>query len=619
MSVTKLIMTVLVIMPLSLSNANIAVQSDWSAGDGIPGPICEWGNEFYQSSCIDWSDFPGSLLLSEDIQEYTVEVHFKGATSVYSEDINGDGYMDILGAARYGDNNIVWWENSDTSPGIYWVAHTIAGDLAGTESVYSEDIDGDGDMDVLGAYSSSIAWWENIDGSGASWTKHIVAGYFINAKFVYSEDIDADGDMDVLGASSDANDIAWWDNIDGSGTSWTEHIVEGDFIGAACVHSQDMDNDGDMDILGAAFTINEISWWENSDTGAGIYWIEHVISDECLGAHCVYSQDIDSDGDMAFGIYASCNNEITWWENIDGSGTSWAEYIVDGDFTGAASVYSEDMDNDGDMDILGAAFSNGGIIAWWDNSDTSPGMIWVKHTVDRDFAGAVSIYSEDINCDGNMDILGAALSDNDITWWDLNGYYTVGTLESSILEIDWPVDNSIEWGEISWLGEEPSNTELSFLVRASDDPGNLGSWSDTIIVSGTNLAGLLGEYDRYLQYMAILETCDSIITPILDEINITWDFLGIEGTTEPIPAETELLPFSPNPTSAPYVRFGLPEYASVRISIFDLSGRLVSEIHGDEYSPGFHYVPLRDLSPGIYFCRMISRDFIATHRFVVIE
>jgi hypothetical protein len=46
---------------------------------------------------------------------------------------------------------------------------------------------------------------------------------------------------------------------------------------------------------------------------------------------------------------------------------------------------------------------------------------------------------------------------------------------------------------------------------------------------------------------------------------------------------------------------------------------MVSEIHGDEYSPGFHDVLLGELTPGIYFCRMISGDFTATQRFVVIE
>ncbi len=294
------------------------------------------------------------------------------------------------------------------------------------------------------------------------------------------------------------------------------------------------------------------------------------------------------------------------------------EYTIEGIYEAASSVYSEDIDGDGDMDILGAAMADCDI-TWWENIDGS-GTSWTEHIVDEDFNGARFVFSEDINNDGSMDILGAAFIDDVITWWDLNGYSPVGTLESSIFEIGWPVDYSIEWGAISWLGTEPSSTELAFLVRASNDPDNMGSWSDTITVSGTSLAGLLGEYDGYLQYMAILETGESDTTSILDEITIDWGMVGIDDTDEPIPPGTELLPIIPNPVKGiPVIRFGLPEPASVKISIFDLSGRSVSEIHGDEYFQGYHDVLLGDLPPGIYFCRMISDDFTATQRFVVIE
>jgi len=67
------------------------------------------------------------------------------------------------------------------------------------------------------------------------------------------------------------------------------------------------------------------------------------------------------------------------------------------------------------------------------------------------------------------------------------------------------------------------------------------------------------------------------------------------------------------------IRFGLHEPALVDIVVFDLTGRLVSDVHGDEYSGGYHDVLIDDLSPGIYFCRMVAGEFMATQRFVVIE
>lgn len=114
--------------------ADSAVQTDWSGGDGIPGPVLEWGNEFYQSSFINWSYYPGSIRLLHSIMEHTVDGDFDGAYSVNSADIDGDGDMDILGAARIADE-ITWWENID-GLGTSWGKHTVDGSFDCARSVY---------------------------------------------------------------------------------------------------------------------------------------------------------------------------------------------------------------------------------------------------------------------------------------------------------------------------------------------------------------------------------------------------------------------------------------------------------------------------------------------------
>ncbi len=596
-----------------------AFQGDWSGGDGVLGPVWEWYTEYYQSSCINSSGYPGYLHL-EGILEFTIDEEFEYVNSIYPVDIDGDGDMDVLGSA-YGDDEIAWWENVDEELGITWTKHSIDNDFDGARSVYSADINADGYMDVLGAswIDGDITWWESIDGSGINWTEHIIDGEFTYAESAYPADVDGDGDLDVLGAAYWTNLIVWWENVDGIGTTWIEHTIDEDFECAISIHSEDMDNDNDMDVLGAACADGLVSWWENVD-GIGTTWTEHTIAVDFDGVRSVYSKDIDGDGDMDALGAANSDAFIKWWENANGVGTSWIEHTIDSDYDGAKFAYATDFNGDGYLDILAAVYYwYDGEITWWENVDGS-GTSWIKHIVGQNLDYPSSVYAADVDGDSDLDVIGAVFKDNEIIWWKLDPYSSLGTLESSILHIPWQTDDSIEWGNISWEGTEPPATEISFLVRASDNPSNMGPWSDTLTVSGTNLSGILGEYDNNLQYKVIFETSDPYTTPILDEITVEWIYLGIGNMSEQVPMVTNLFPILPNPSSgSPIIRFALPETANVDIYVFDFSGRLVSEIHGDEYSIGFHEVLLGDFSPGIYFCRMISGEFAATQRFVVIE
>ena len=79
---------------------------------------------------------------------------------------------------------------------------------------------------------------------------------------MYAADLDGDGDVDVLGTAWNADDIAWWEN-DGD-EDFTAHTLDGDFDAAAWVYATDMDGDGDVDILGVAeYDDDNLVWWEN--------------------------------------------------------------------------------------------------------------------------------------------------------------------------------------------------------------------------------------------------------------------------------------------------------------------------------------------------------------------
>jgi len=565
-----LVVSLLILAPFE-AYSGTAAQTDWSGGDGIWGPVTDWGNEFYMDTDIECYHTPSDLILQKTIAliplEHTVDGDFVGAFSVHAEDVNGDGCMDVLGAAVV-DHDIIWWENMDGS-GTSWTEHIVDDNFVGVHQVHSADINGDGYIDVLGAAANDddITWWENIDGSGTSWTEHTVDGDFDVACSVYGADVNGDGYMDILGTAYSANEITWWENIDGSGTSWTEHIVNGSFFGARFVHAADVNGDGYMDVLGAAMEADDITWWENID-GSGTSWTEHTVDGNFDCAYSVYSADVNGDGHIDILGAANYADDITWWENVDGSGTSWTEHTVEGDFDGAFSVYAEDVNGDGYMDVLGAArWSND--ITWWENMDGS-GTSWTEHTVNGDFNGALSVYSSDVDGDGWLDVLGAAYTANEITWWDLHEYLPGGSLESSVLD----VQESPDWQTLLWVCTEPAGTSVAFQVRASNNSSIMGAWSDTLTAPCT-LEGILADEDNYFQYRAILTTTDPLSTPTLQDVTVGWQpFTGTqEGSAGEVSAYT-LYGTQPNPALGhAALVFALPVNSWAELTVYDLTGQ----------------------------------------------
>ncbi len=594
------------------ATAGTATQTDWSGGDGIYGPVSDWYSVFYTDTDIECYYNPSDLMLLREISlspiEYTVDGNYS-TESVCSADFDGDNDMDILGVS-FSDGDVSWWENNNGS-GTSWTEHTIDGDFTGVKSAYSADINGDGDMDVVGAShsDSTIAWWENDNGSGTSWTKYTIDNDVLWANCVYSEDIDGDGDLDVLGTSPGYDEISWWENDNGSGTSWTKHIVSSDVSSGQSVYAMDINGDGDMDILGANYGAgDDIIWWEN-DNGSGTSWTEHVVDSNFSDAMSVYSADINGDGYMDILGAAKSANDIAWWRNMNGSGTSWTEYTIDGSFDGANCVYASDFDGDGDMDVLGAAKIADKIVCW-ENIDGS-GTAWAEFTLKDNFIEADGVCAADINGDGYMDAVGTAQTDADILWWNLTSFISSGSLESSVLyTIDSP-----DWQYFDWNCTEPSGTEVAFQVRASISPSNLGPWSDTLR-SPCSLEGLLSDSDHFFQYKAILTTTGSLSTPVLHDVTVNWNLLGIQGVSG---SEFALYGARPNPTTGnAALFFSMPVESNVELSVYDLTGRIVHSV-SHQFESGVHEMVLDNLACGIYMVRMVSEEFTATRQFVVIE
>jgi hypothetical protein len=71
--------------------------------------------------------------------------------------------------------------------------------------------------------------------------------------------------MDIVSAAYSANDVSWWEN-DGS-QGFTKQTIRSGFSGVIPVTSIDIDGDTDMDVVAAAYNLGDISWWESDVVG----------------------------------------------------------------------------------------------------------------------------------------------------------------------------------------------------------------------------------------------------------------------------------------------------------------------------------------------------------------
>jgi len=96
--------------------------------------------------------------------------------------------------------------------------------------------------------------------------KHVIAPSFSGAQSAQAADFDNDGDLDVVGAAANSNSVTWWEN----GNSWAATPITTSFTGAINAIAADIDGDGDTDVMAAGAVENAVRWWENQGGQFGL-------------------------------------------------------------------------------------------------------------------------------------------------------------------------------------------------------------------------------------------------------------------------------------------------------------------------------------------------------------
>ncbi len=414
---------------------------------------------------------------------------------------------------------------------IHFEEHLVDNNFDGPAGIFIKDVDNNGYNDIIaaGADANDICVWLHNGNNPVTWTKETVDENFIGAIYVHAEDVDGDSLIDLVAAGWYAHLVAWWKNLGGSNPiQWEKQIIDSSFLQAHEVFVLDLDKDNNMDVIGASAQEHIIAWWRN-DGGIPVNWTKQIIGTNFSGARSISAGDIDGDNDNDVVGAAFLSNEISWWRNDGGNPIIWTKFSVSNDFNGAHKVCLFDLDGDQDLDILGTAYMNNQI-TWWRNDGGDP-IEWTKIVVANNFYGAVIGYSHDFDEDGDVDLVGSAQGSNQVAWWSNEGgnpiVWDKHQIKSDFSGV-WPLH----------IGDIDGDTDID-VVAGANYANTINWWENSLFSSEFQAEPTSGEVPLQVQFTDLSNLSQPITfwewdfdnDGIIDsyEHNPTWTY-SEEGT-----------------------------------------------------------------------------------------
>lgn len=178
----------------------------------------------------------------------------------------------------------------------------------------------------------------------------------------------------------------------------------------------DIDLDDDTDIAAASAEDDQVVWWRN-DGGSPITWVQQTVG--AIDYPCRLAvTDIDGDGNTDIAAAGFESDQIRVWYGSGGSAPTWTGQTAAAGIDGAHGVEACDVDWDGDMDLVCAAL-NGNALFWLRNGGGFP-VAWTSVAIASFSAGGCS-EAADIDGDGDYDVTSGSFGTAGAAWWENQG------------------------------------------------------------------------------------------------------------------------------------------------------------------------------------------------------
>ena len=181
----------------------------------------------------------------------------------FAHDFNGDDRTDILAIPMPG-RPAHWFENPGNATG-HWAKH-LALQGVGNESPTLTDLTGDGKPELICCHQGKLVYAEpNWDSPEKPWSITAISGHRGYGQFTHGlgvGEVNGDGRLDVLETNG------WWEQPAAKGQLFKLHQVRFAESGGAQMFTDDVDGDGDYDVISV----------QNAH-GYGLSWFEQIHAD----------------------------------------------------------------------------------------------------------------------------------------------------------------------------------------------------------------------------------------------------------------------------------------------------------------------------------------------------
>ncbi len=321
---------------------------------------------------------------------------------IHAEDLDGDGDPDVL-AASQSDDKLAWYEN--LGGGQFGPQQLVAPAFEDCRSIATGDLDGDGLPDVLGnnryAVDSELLWCRNL-GNGNFAQPDTLASLGFHT-YVTLADMDGDGDLDVVGCYG-LDQIGWFENLGNGQFGPVNEFAEG-IVHTYCVQTDDLNGDGLPDPLYWPYTyVKETLFWRASQGGGNLAGPEFVL----VGVRSPSSialADFDLDGFDDMAVASTPNDAIVWYRYENGQYSTPKMLAWKYNFE-PVRIAAADMNGDGFPDIVGESTiipTSIGYIGWYANN--GDGTFTPQTPVMADSYDTEDLKVADVDNDGDLDIL----------------------------------------------------------------------------------------------------------------------------------------------------------------------------------------------------------------------